>query len=67
MTEWIGTLTSIIGAFLVASKMAIIGYAFFVVGSLAWLIVACRTHNKALGVLNATFLCANIIGLLNYA
>lgn len=66
MLSWIGTLASIIGSFLVAAKMAIIGYGFFIVGSLAWLIVAIKTKNSALGVLNGTFFCANIIGLVNY-
>ena len=66
MLSWIGTLASIIGSFLVAAKLAIIGYAFFIVGSLAWLIVAIKTKNKPLGVLNGTFFCANIIGLVNY-
>lgn len=66
MLSWIGTLASIIGSFLVAAKFALVGYAFFIVGSLAWLIVAIKTKNSALGVLNGTFFCANIIGLFNY-
>lgn len=66
MLSWIGTITSIIGSFLVAAKLAIIGYGFFIIGSLAWLIVAVKTKNSALGVLNGTFFCANIIGLVNY-
>lgn len=66
MLSWIGTLTSIIGSFLVAFGVAVVGYVFFVVGSLSWLIVAVKTKNSALGVLNGTFFCANIIGLINY-
>lgn len=66
MLSWIGTLASIAGSFLVAAKLALIGYGFFIVGSLAWLIVAVKTKNKALAVLNGTFFCANIIGLFNY-
>ena len=66
MLSWIGTLTSIIGSFLVAFGLAVMGYGFFIVGSLSWLIVAVRTRNSALGVLNGTFFCANIIGLINY-
>ena len=66
MLSWIGTLTSIIGSFLVAFGIAMLGYVFFIVGSLSWLVVAVRTHNMALGVLNGTFFCANIIGLVNY-
>lgn len=66
MLSWIGTLTSIIGSFLVAFGLAVMGYGFFIVGSLSWLIVAVKTKNSALGVLNGTFFCANIIGLVNY-
>lgn len=66
MLSWIGTLTSIIGSFLVAFGVAVVGYVFFIVGSLSWLIVAVKTKNSALGVLNGTFFCANIIGLINY-
>lgn len=66
MLSWIGTLTSIIGSFLVAFGLAVMGYGFFIVGSLSWLIVAVKTKNSALGVLNGTFFCANIIGLINY-
>ena len=66
MLSWIGTLTSIIGSFLVAFGVAVGGYVFFIVGSLSWLIVAVKTKNSALGVLNGTFFCANIIGLINY-
>ena len=66
MLSWIGTVTSIIGSFLVAFGVAVVGYIFFVVGSLSWLFVAVRTKNSALGVLNGTFFCANIIGLVNY-
>ena len=66
MLSWIGTLTSIIGSFLVAFGIALVGYVFFIVGSLSWLVVAVRTKNSALGVLNGTFFCANIIGLVNY-
>lgn len=66
MISWVGTVTSIIGSFLVAFGLAVVGYVFFIVGSLSWLIVAVKTKNSALGVLNGTFFCANIIGLINY-
>lgn len=66
MLSWIGTVTSIAGSFLVAFGLAFVGYILFILGSLSWLVVAIKTKNKALGVLNGTFFCANIIGLVNY-
>lgn len=66
MLSWIGTATSIAGSFLVAFGLAMLGYMLFIVGSLSWLVVAIKTKNKPLGVLNGTFFCANIIGLINY-
>ena len=60
---WIGTITSIAGSFMVAFGIATIGYLAFLVGSCSWLAVAITRRDKALGLLNLTFLCANIIGL----
>jgi nicotinamide riboside transporter PnuC len=59
---WLGTLTSIIGSFCVAFGMMQIGYCLFMIGSASWLTVAIITKDKPLGVLNATFFVANIIG-----
>lgn len=63
--SWVGTVTSIIGAFLVAFKFIFVGYCFFIVGSFAWLTIGYITKNKPLIVLNATFFVANLIGLFN--
>lgn len=64
--SWFGTITSVIGSFLVANKMFQLGYILFTFGSMSWLIVAWVKRDKALGVLNATFLVANIMGLINF-
>ena len=48
---------------MVAFGIATIGYLAFLVGSCSWLAVAITRRDKALGLLNLTFLCANIIGL----
>jgi uncharacterized membrane protein len=37
--SWVGTLSSIIGAFIVASQLFFLGYCFFIIGSLSWLVV----------------------------
>jgi hypothetical protein len=64
--SWFGTVASIFGSFLVANKMFQIGYVLFTFGSLAWLWVAIAKRDKSLGVLNATFFVANVIGLFNF-
>lgn len=61
--SWIGTISSIVGSFTVALQSLMLGYTLFLVGSVSWLYVAIRQKNMSLGVLNATFLCANILGL----
>ena len=61
----IGTISSIIGAFIVASKLFFLGYCFFIVGSLSWLLVGYYRKDKSLIVLNGTFFLANILGLFN--
>jgi len=63
--SWIGTLSSIIGAFIVASKLFLIGYCFFIIGSLSWLVVGYYRKDKSLITLNGTFFLANILGLYN--
>ena len=63
--SWVGTLSSIIGAFIVASQLFFLGYCFFIIGSLSWLIVGYYRKDKSLMVLNGTFFLANILGLYN--
>lgn len=63
--SWLGTLTSILGSFAVANKMFQIGYVLFTIGSLSWLLVAFVRKDKSLGVLNATFFMANLLGIYN--
>lgn len=59
---WIGTGTSVMGAFVVAMGAMLAGYSLFLVGSISWLIVAARRLDAPLGLLNACFLLANMIG-----
>lgn len=63
---WIGTITQIIGAFLVASGIFFAGYVFFAIGACCWLIFAKRTDNKALMLLETVFLSSNFLGLYNF-
>lgn len=62
---WLGTVASIIGAFLVAFQVIFIGYCAFIVGSIAWLYIGIIKKDSALYTLNGTFFLANIIGLFN--
>jgi uncharacterized protein with PQ loop repeat len=63
--SWLGTIASIVGAFVVASKLFFVGYCFFMVGSVSWLIVGIVRKDKSLIVLNGTFFIANILGFFN--
>ncbi len=61
--SWIGTGASVIGSFVVAWQIFLVGYCFFLLGSVSWLIVACSRRDKSLALLNGTFVVANLIGL----
>ena len=63
MIGWIGTVASVIGSFVVAFQILILGYSFFLVGCICWLWVSIKTRNLSLGVLNGFFMLANMIGL----
>jgi hypothetical protein len=62
---WIGTAASIAGSYVVAMQIFLLGYCFFTVGSVAWLLVGLHRKDKALCVLNGAFAGANILGLYN--
>lgn len=63
MIAWIGTVTSIFGAFLMAFGVTLIAFVCFTLGSISWVIVGIVKRDKPLIVLNSFFLVANIIGL----
>jgi len=65
MLAWIGTVSSVFGAFLVANQFFIVGYSLFIVGSLSWAVVGLKRRDMALFWLNAIFLSANIMGIWN--
>ena len=62
---WLGTVTSVIGAFILAFHWPITGYSFFTIGSGAWFVVGYVTKDKAMITLNAFFLAADFVGLYN--
>ena len=63
IVSWLGTITSILGSFLMAFGMAKYGYILFCIGSVSWLSVGVVNKDKPLCVLNGTFFIANLIGL----
>jgi len=62
--SWLGTINSVIGAFLVANGFFIIGYIIFASGAVLWLIVAKMLKNNAMLLLEFIFLIANINGII---
>ena len=64
---WLGTVINIVGSFLIAFKLAVVGYVLFLLGASCWLYVAIKNRDSALAVLNLAYVTANIIGLFNYA
>lgn len=64
IVSWLGTLTSIAGAFLVANGVFLEGYSIFATGAILWLIVAKLQKNAAMFFLELVFLIANINGII---
>lgn len=63
--EWAGSIFGIIGALFVALNLGIafIGYCFFFLGAVCYIIVAVVKQNAPLLWLNLAFAITNIIGL----
>lgn len=64
--EMLGTLSGVLGAFLVAVKLAVWGYPFFLVSSVALTYTAWKYRQKNLLILQGVFLLVNVLGLFNY-
>jgi len=62
--SWLGTINSVLGAFLVANGIFLIGYCIFASGAVLWLIVAKMQKNEAMFFLELIFLVANINGII---
>ena len=62
--SWLGTVTSIAGAFLVANGIFLVGYCIFASGAILWIIVAKMQKNEAMFFLELVFLIANINGIM---
>lgn len=63
--QWIGTLSGLLGALLVAIGIFFIGYLLFIISSVSWIIAGLNLSNKPIIVLNFGFLLINFIGFTN--
>jgi hypothetical protein len=65
---WLGTITGITGALLVALNIneVFTGYIFFMVSAVSWVIQGAKNNDKSLILLNAMFVCVNALGLYNW-
>lgn len=61
--KWFGTISSVLGSFVVALQIYLLGYILFLAGSISWLYIGIINRDKPLWILNGCFLTANIIGL----
>lgn len=66
--KWIGTLSGIAGAILVALNMEVSGYGFllFLASSLLWCAAGVAQRDDSLILLQATFVVINIIGIYRW-
>ncbi len=64
--ELIGTISGIIGAFIVATGAGAIGYPVFITSSFCLSISAYAQKNWNLFSLQMVFVCANILGIYTY-
>ena len=63
MIKWIGMISNVLGAFLVAFGIMVAGYSAFIIGSIVWVCVGLGSKDKPLLIQSAIFLIANIIGM----
>lgn len=66
--KWLGTLSGIAGAILVALNMEVSGYGFllFLASSLLWCAAGVVQRDDSLILLQATFVVINIIGIYRW-
>ncbi len=63
--SWAATILSVLGAFLVANGINLIGYCAFILGSFGWGYIGLVNKDNALTTMQGIFLMANIMGLYN--
>ena len=67
LLSWLGSISGIIGALLIATATNItLGYEFFLFSSITWTVVGGLTKNYSLLTMNIVFTIINMIGLYTY-
>lgn len=63
--SWAATVLSVLGAFMVANGINLLGYTCFILGSFGWGYIGLVNKDNALTTMQGIFLMANIMGLYN--
>jgi len=66
--KWIGTITGIVGAILIALNIGAVVYGFglFFISSLLWTIVALIQKERSLMLLQGVYIGLNILGIIRW-
>jgi hypothetical protein len=66
--DFLGSITSIIGALIIASNLGInfVGFFLFFISNLFWIKFSFEEKNKHIFIMNLVFAVINIIGMYNY-
>lgn len=66
--KWIGTVTGVVGAVIVASNTGyvIIGFSLYLVSSTCWTVVAYRVNERSLFIQQLVFALINLIGIYRW-
>ncbi|CAC9596514.1 hypothetical protein [uncultured Gammaproteobacteria bacterium] len=65
---WLGTVTGITGALMVALNFEYsrYGYIFFMISAISWIIQGAKNNDKSLVLLNTVFVCINALGMYHW-
>ncbi len=65
---WFGTITGISGGMLIALNFnhSKFGYIFFMISAISWIIQGTKNNDKSLVILNAFFVCVNMLGIYQW-
>ena len=68
LLKWLGTLTGISGALLMALHLPESGWAFalFLISSMAWTIAGLLMRDTPLWILNSVFVCIDVLGIIRW-
>ena len=66
--KWIGTITGIVGALLIAANIGAVvwGFALFLVSSTLWTTVAVIQRERSLWLLQGVYVGLNVLGIIRW-